>query len=1246
MNRKIYLFLSLLLMMSVLSLYSQNEVTLDNTISGKVVVTARSKITLTSGFKTNTGCSFKAYIDANAIDSPELESYTSSLPSGTTTASTTDSQNFIRSITLRESYSEASLSESDLSNLKHLENIQYFDGLGRPRQTIQVAASPKGYDIIRPIVYDEFGRNARQFLPYVATQKNGAFITSDTTSCKTFYSNGTLAGHLADAKPIALTNFDNSPLNRVTKQYGVGQAWHSANKYVKTEYLTNTSTINSWDEDGGNLPYPAKSLYVIQTTGEDGSITREYKDKQGKDVLKESVNGNETLQTYYIYDDFGLLRTVVPPLAGSPNDTELCYFYTYDGRKRMISKKIPGAEPVYMVYDKRDRLVLSQDGKMRHENANNYLFTKYDALNRPVMTGIITITGLIETIRSNFDNYTDVMFETYSKTSNSPFCYSFDNSYPDGYTISSGNILTATWYDDYSWATGSNFEFSDFASSDTDFPDTKSDKTKGLVTGTIAKNLGNCSSGLTTLTYNTSSIYYDDYGNVTKSISQNHKYEYDVTYTQYEPITHAVLKTTEAHYYNPIDNNPLIITKEFSYDHTGRLLETTYKVNSEDAITLNAMQYNEMGEVITKYLHSATTGNANKTFIQKEDFKYNIRGWLTAINDPTLSTDNDVFGMNLYYNNVDGLESSRVPNGGNYNGNISAMKWGAMGDDTPIRGYGFTYDKLNRLTSGLYGETDNLSSSIGKYSLNFVTYNDNGNIKHLKRFYNWNTSDDLIYNYLNSGKSNQLANINIANSATTDISGVEDYVLRSSSDYDYDDNGNMTFDPGKNTHITYNLLNLPECVTFENGSKIFFHYNAAGNKIAKYIENISSTNETTEYIGNIVYYNDDISFIGTEEGRIIPTEENGSTKWHYEYTMKDHLGNSRVTFTDNLIPGSVEVMQISNYYPFGLVMTQKNFQASSVNYPENKYLYNGKELQNDELGGISLGWYDYGFRMYDAALARWHVIDGHAETYYSWSPYNYVLGNPINLIDWLGLDPVYRNGKYYETDDDGNEYKVDWNYVNNWIQNNDGIAASYSFSTAGGETTITDTEKGNTGLGFTVNGKGYTANSYMTLMGRDDRNNNVGDFSGIDTWSEDEVIRVLGHAAWVIYDLYYGWVESAMFGESLTKPDVPGSGKLDYKISAYDIFGLNRRSLIEINGIVYNANEAGNFLWGMALEYYGGLLSPNTVAQKGTQFASNRDDERWEQKAISAGRAYGRALFQRSDIKENILLNRLDFRGR
>ncbi|MEZ5196698.1 MAG: RHS repeat-associated core domain-containing protein [Bacteroidales bacterium] len=113
-----------------------------------------------------------------------------------------------------------------------------------------------------------------------------------------------------------------------------------------------------------------------------------------------------------------------------------------------------------------------------------------------------------------------------------------------------------------------------------------------------------------------------------------------------------------------------------------------------------------------------------------------------------------------------------------------------------------------------------------------------------------------------------------------------------------------------------------------------------------------------------------------------------SNTYNYRYFLKDHLGNTRITFTE-----TGEVIQEDSYYPFGMSMNGLCYQ-NGLDF-ENKYLYNGKELQ-DEFG---LGWYDYGARFYDPALGRWHVPDPRAEKYESWSPYNYALNNPLYFID-------------------------------------------------------------------------------------------------------------------------------------------------------------------------------------------------------------------------------------------------------
>ncbi len=710
MQNKIYILITFLTM-GMVSLFAQDEVNIDDVVTGKATVTATQSITLKPGFHAVEGSQFHAYIDANATSTAPV----STAVSGKTVSGTPTStgQNYIRSITFREAHSTM-----PTGSYKHVEEIQYFDGLGRPSQVVQVNASPNGADIVQPIVYDEFGREKYKYLPYVATGASGQYRDKAREACVNYYKNsGNIVGKETDAEPFSITNFEPSPLNRVESQLGAGADWHTKNKAVNYTYTTNSEPVSSWDENGGGVTYPKSSLYVNVVTDENGSITKEYKDKLGQIILKEAINEAETLRTFYIYDDFGLLRTVVPPLATSPADTELCYFYTYDGRKRMITKKIPGAKVVYMVYDRRDRLVLSQDGKMRDENSNKYLFTKYDQLNRPVFTGTLIATKGLSDLRDDFESYGSSgsvkLYEEYKGSSyKTTYGYTYTQSFPSSCPVVSTNILTATWYDDKNYTFISDIGLNSkltFNSSDipSGYKNVKSTKTTGAVIGSMVKTLAVSGSGLTMANTTLVTVpYYDDYGNVIMSVSTNHKGGIDRVCTQYKDITYEVLKTTQVHSVPGQDD--LTVIKEFDYDHMGRPLETRIKVNSQDMVVLNQSRYNELGELITKYLHSEDVSTStNKAFVQKVDYTYNIRGWLTSINDPDFSTnsENDLFGMKLYYNKIDGLNTTSVPSTTKqYNGNISAMVCSTKGDDVVTKGYGFSYDAINRLKNARYGE--------------------------------------------------------------------------------------------------------------------------------------------------------------------------------------------------------------------------------------------------------------------------------------------------------------------------------------------------------------------------------------------------------------------------------------------------------------------------------------------------------------------------------------------------------------
>jgi RHS repeat-associated protein len=269
-------------------------------------------------------------------------------------------------------------------------------------------------------------------------------------------------------------------IDRPIQTAAPGKDWSlEFNHTIKMEYDLNDSIVDAvrrFDiSNTGALVdlseyYPTGTLYKTVTKDENWQpnqtyttdhTTEEFKNKSGQVVLKRTYDGVNTLNTYYIYDDYGNLTYVLPPMASAQanifaNDVlnKFCYQYRYDHRNRLIEKRIPGKDWEYIVYDVLDRPVLTQDVNLRSDGL--WLFTKYGALGRVVYTGKYT-SSATRTSLQNTVNTASVLYET--RTSSSTVIGDSDAYYSNNAFPTTGlKVLTINYYDDYLWNTGTSYE--------------------------------------------------------------------------------------------------------------------------------------------------------------------------------------------------------------------------------------------------------------------------------------------------------------------------------------------------------------------------------------------------------------------------------------------------------------------------------------------------------------------------------------------------------------------------------------------------------------------------------------------------------------------------------------------------------------------------------------------------------------------------------------------------------------------
>ncbi|MBS1659518.1 MAG: hypothetical protein JST68_00565 [Bacteroidetes bacterium] len=897
------------------------------------------------------------------------------------------------------------------------QSTQYVDGLGRPIQMVVKQGSLRtstgaNVDLVTPIVYDVMGREQFEYLPFasnVATSgdvvNDGSFKADAFQQQVAFY-NSYLNGQSSEISgglnwAYSKTTYEASPLGREINSFAPGVGWAGSESgsnphSVRHQYLSNTGSsgdnVQLWTcaATAGAIPtsggaYVSGQLEKNITVDESGNQSVVYTDIEGKVILKQVQSGTTPgnnhsgwLNTYYIYDNLDNLRYVLQPQAvqlllnsGSWNLssngnllTGLAFYYEYDLRNRMTVKREPGAAPIYMVYDSRDRLVMSQDGNQRQ--TNSWYVQTYDNYNRVIKKGIYIDATPFATLQAN---------------ANAAAIQSDGSSYPS--TTSNFTLQEQHFYDKYDWLAGtplsagySNTSSSNFSSAYSVFPYPRpvtqtTYSTVGLETGTMIKVVGTLSGYVNTTMYQ--SNFYDDHDRLIQSQLNNTSGGTDKKYIQYT-FDGKELASNFSPSKGATNHQDYTILTTKTYDALERLTNIANQIIAPSVVPVKNIashEYDEIGREGRKTL------GGNLDVLTSE---YNVRGWLTGVNRSYISStaapgSGGFFGFELAYD-----KSASIAAGNSYtpqfNGNIAGMAWKGAGDGV-ARKYDFNYDYTNRLTAANFNQNTSGTSwdhNVIDFTTDNLQYDPNGNITHMNQK-GWQIGgsgyiDQLTYNYLPA--SNQVQNVIDASNLSTTTLGDFRYSPAYSqtfstpgnkpvtaTDYSYNSAGGLTSDKNKDiTNITYNFLNLPQTVTTSKGT-ISYVYGANGDKIQKIVQEnnvqvafngtsvTSNLTSVTTYLSGFVYqtltyqnpalvslnYFDKLAFFPHEEGRIRPFHTDAVhptwvTGWAYDFFEKDHLGNTRLILTDEV--------QTDIYPPSSLEGTFSD-ASTAVGYEKNYY---------------------------------------------------------------------------------------------------------------------------------------------------------------------------------------------------------------------------------------------------------------------------------------------------------------------
>lgn len=710
-----------------------------------------------------------------------------------------------------------------------LQTTTYLDGLGRSveqvsRETATPSSGSLWGDIVQFSEYDAFGREPKNFLPYSTfnASESGKFKSSPDKEQESYYD-----AVYNETSPFSQVSFEDNPLSRVQNIKSPGKSWAEGLGNSAVYELNGEGDdvkVLSIDYYSGAVPrsdrrYAVNTLYKTIQTNENGKLIITYTNMAGQLILRKVQLDNEPegpyqgwICTYNVYDDFGLLRYVLQPEAvkylsdhewtfhsedGLKVLDQLCFRYEYDAKGRNVLKKAPGAEPLNMLYDDRDRLVFMQDGNQAHKSIPEWTVNLYDDLDRLTISTLYNTSATIDQIKEQIANaaitstvttsadggpvndlilnnrnasisiyaarnsisFVDDDGDNFSSVIDDDFTADIDeNAVAPPLTISTTlyrNPLSNTELNDPSVCTVLKYEFYDnyqfegVKSFENGFKNKEaynpgeypavlqiatSQRVISFSTGSMVRVLG-------TTTFLKSTRYYDEKGNTIQVIEDNILAGKDITTMQYH-FDGREMSVESRHSTNNTGYSDFRILTKNIFDKIGRIVSIQKRYGGNEFKTITIYTYDDMGRLKTKRLDPGyTPPGTTKQEMESLTYSYNIHNQITGINkDYALNLNNEnkwqhFFGLYLGYDNQDHLFRTKQ-----LDGHVTGTLWATQGEYVQ-RKYDFQYDNAGRLINAFFKERADASKEWDNSKMDFsvsssygkITYDLNGNLLNMQQ---------------------------------------------------------------------------------------------------------------------------------------------------------------------------------------------------------------------------------------------------------------------------------------------------------------------------------------------------------------------------------------------------------------------------------------------------------------------------------------------------------------------------------